>query len=198
MNLDINNKPTMNLDIHDKTSEKRFARSILHEFGHALGMVHEHQSPKSGIPWDEEKAYNHYQNQCKWDRETVDSEVLRRYDEDQTNSSEFDPDSIMTYEVPSYITMNGSSIRGNNCKLSERDKSFIAELYPKFARMATAIPRLSTEPILTGQKYKITNVKYKNLASLEGSLHKKTLTAKYEQDIAAEQVSRMSLRLSCD
>jgi hypothetical protein len=188
----------MNLDIRDGISEKRIARSILHEFGHALGMVHEHQSPKCGILWDEEKAYNYYQNKCKWDRKTVYTEVLHRYNEDQTNSEEFDPSSIMIYEVPSCITKNGSSIRGNNGELSEKDKLYIAKLYPWFARMPTAIPRQSTEPILTGQKYKITNVKYKNLALLEGPLHKKTLTAKYEQEITAEQVSRISLRLSCD
>src|SRR6202035_3432372 len=43
-------QPTMNLDINNRTSEEEFARSILHEFGHALGMLHEHQSPANGIP----------------------------------------------------------------------------------------------------------------------------------------------------
>jgi hypothetical protein len=179
----------MNLDISDRTSEEEFARSILHEFGHALGMVHEHQSPKCGILWDEEKVYDHY---YKWTRKEVHRNVLRRYDGTNMNSSEFDPDSIMMYEIPGNLTKNNVTIKGRNCQLSEKDKLFIAKLYPGVAKMPTAIPLLSAEPISTGQKYIITNVRYKNLASIEGPLHKKTLMAKYEQNVAAEQVSRMS------
>ena len=29
----------------------------LHEIGHAIGLQHEHQSPKAGIVWDEEAVY---------------------------------------------------------------------------------------------------------------------------------------------
>ena len=58
----------MNLDINDSTSEEEFARSILHEFGHALGMLHEHQSPANGIPWDETKLYDYYRAHYDWDR----------------------------------------------------------------------------------------------------------------------------------
>jgi hypothetical protein len=182
----------MNLDINDKTSEEEFARSILHEFGHALGMLHEHQSPANGIPWDETKVYDYYRTHYNWDREAVDSNVLRRYDGTNTNASEFDPDSIMMYEVPGAVTKNGTTIRGQNCKLSEKDKWYIAKLYPGVANMPTMVPIRSAEPILSGQRYIITNVRYKNVAFLEGPLHKKTLTAKYEQNDTAEQVSKMS------
>jgi serralysin len=121
----------MNLAINDRTSEKEFARTILHEFGHALGMVHEHQSPVNGIPWDETKVYNYYRTHYRWNRKMVKSEVLRRYNVTNTNFSEFDPDSIMLYEVPSTVTKDGSSIRGQSNKLSPKDKSFIAKLYPR-------------------------------------------------------------------
>jgi serralysin len=178
--------PTMNLDINDRTSEEEFARIILHEFGHALGMIHEHQSPAGGIPWDEPKVYKYYRDQYKWEPKMVYDNVLFRYTEDQANSSEFDPDSIMMYEVPGYLTKNGLTIVGQNCKLSEKDKSFIANLYPGVTRMQTTISQRTTGPISSGKKHIITNVKYKNAAFLEGDLRDKTLKATHEQNIAAE------------
>lgn len=39
-------KETMNLGWFDgKTSDKEFRRTTIHEFGHALGLNHEHQHP---------------------------------------------------------------------------------------------------------------------------------------------------------
>jgi hypothetical protein len=182
----------MNLDIDDITREEEFARSILHQFGHALGMVHEHQSPASNIPWDEEKVYNYYRAHYNWNRKAVYSNILRQYDVTEANSIEFDPDSIMMYEIPGHLTKNHLTVGGQNCKLSEKDKLLIAKWYPGVASMPMAIPRLSAEPISTGQRYIIMNIEHGNVAVLEDELHEKTLTAKYEQNVAAEQVSRMS------
>ncbi len=40
------------------TPNDEYRRVVLHEFGHALGGIHEHQSPASGvIPWDKPKVY---------------------------------------------------------------------------------------------------------------------------------------------
>jgi hypothetical protein len=48
----------MNLGwINDNKSEDDLRSVILHEFGHALGAVHEHESPYARIQWDREKVY---------------------------------------------------------------------------------------------------------------------------------------------
>ena len=189
-------QPTMNLDINDGTEEDEFSRSILHEFGHALGMVHEHQSPARGIPWDKDKVYEYYSIHHGWDSKKVDINVLGRYSKQHTNFTKFDPDSIMMYEVPACLTTNGQAIRGHNCKLSKRDKSYIATLYPGVVSMPTATPQQSTEPILTGRKHIITNVRYENAAFIEGADHAETLMANYERNIPAYQVSRRSFAIA--
>jgi hypothetical protein len=172
----------MNLDFADNTPEVEFAYVIRHEFGHALGMIHEQLSPKSGIPWKKEEVYKHYKKYFKWTKERTNRNVLDPFNEGQANASEFDPDSIMMYEIPE----NGLAIGGRNCELSEQDKLFIAEMYP-------GVERMSAESISTDQTYIITNVEYRNAAFLEGDLLEKKLKARSEKkNVAAEQVSRMS------
>lgn len=43
---------TMNYGWLDDASSEEYSRVVLHEFGHALGFIHEHQSPAAGIPWN--------------------------------------------------------------------------------------------------------------------------------------------------
>ncbi|MFF7108186.1 hypothetical protein [Pseudomonas sichuanensis] len=42
--------PSMSLGV--RPADEHFRRIVLHEFGHALGMIHEHQHPMANIPWD--------------------------------------------------------------------------------------------------------------------------------------------------
>jgi hypothetical protein len=122
-------KPTMNYGwLTDQSEEQDVARVVLHEFGHALGCIHEHQHPEQGIPWDKEKAYAYY-GQNGWTRADVDEQVFKRYDASFIRGSAFDRDSIMMYPVPEEITIGRFSV-GWNRALSAADKLAIAELYP--------------------------------------------------------------------
>ena len=54
-------QPTMNYGwLTPDTEDEEYSRVVLHEFGHALGAVHEHQSPAVRIPWDKEAVYAYY------------------------------------------------------------------------------------------------------------------------------------------
>lgn len=45
------NSETMNFGwFNDSTTDTEFSRTTIHEFGHALGMIHEHQHPLANIP----------------------------------------------------------------------------------------------------------------------------------------------------
>ncbi len=92
---------TMNFGwFDDNTEETEFSRTVLHEFGHALGLRHEHQSPASGIQWNREKAYEHFYSEYGWSRGEVDSQVFERASVNSTNYSTYDSQSIMHYYVP--------------------------------------------------------------------------------------------------
>jgi len=121
--------PTMNYGwLQPTTDEEEYARVVLHEFGHALGCIHEHQHPENGIPWDKEKAYAYY-GQQGWTRSEVDTQVFQQYSADITRASDFDRDSIMMYPIPEQITVGDFAV-GWNRQLSELDKKFISQLYP--------------------------------------------------------------------
>ncbi len=122
--------PTMNYGwFNENTTDREFSRTILHEFGHALGLIHEHAHPDSPIPWNKEKVYVYYAQQG-WDREKVDRNVFRRYNHQITQFSEYDRLSIMHYAVPAEHTIGGYEVPWNTV-LSETDKMFIAQIYPK-------------------------------------------------------------------
>ncbi len=103
---------------------------VLHEFGHALGLMHEHLNPLAPIQWNRDAVYEYYRRIADWDRAMVDSNVLAVLKLDQSNYTLFDRESIMIYEIPPELTLNGFRVNGNSV-LSATDKKFIAEKYPR-------------------------------------------------------------------
>jgi hypothetical protein len=121
---------TMNLGwINESKTEGQLKSVILHEFGHTLGLLHEHMNPVSTIRWNKPVVYAWYLQYEGWDKEMVDKQVFDRYSVNMTNKS-YDPKSIMHYPIPSNFTEDGYSV-GENFDLSESDRKLIAELYPK-------------------------------------------------------------------
>jgi len=112
------------------TDEAEYRRVVLHEFGHALGMVHEHQNPTAGrvIKWNEEAVYEYYRRTQNWDREKTRFNVLYKYSERETNFTDYDSTSIMQYAIPAGLTLDGFSVGWNN-ELSEKDKEFMRTQY---------------------------------------------------------------------
>jgi hypothetical protein len=72
--------------------------TVIHEFCHALGMIHEHQNPQNNpIQWNREAIYCYYRDTQGWDIPKIDQNVINAYQLDQTNGSNYDEDSIMIY-----------------------------------------------------------------------------------------------------
>lgn len=73
--------------------------TCLHEIGHTLGMPHEHQSPFSGIVWDEEAVKREFSGPPNsWDPEMIRHNILEKLNASQVEGSSWDPESIMEYE----------------------------------------------------------------------------------------------------
>lgn len=122
-------RPTMNFDCFDgKKSEDTVRQVVLHEFGHALGCEHEHQSPQATIRWNKEVIYKEM-DRFGWGRTRVDTNFFDRISRYRTQSTTFDKKSIMLYAIPERWTKDGFHTRPNK-ELSEKDKGFIAKLYP--------------------------------------------------------------------
>jgi hypothetical protein len=131
--------PTMHFGwLHPSTDAVETRRVVLHEFGHALGLIHEHQHPASAIKWNKQAVYDRYIKQLKWTKQQVDSNLFATHPAGETQFSTFDPGSIMHYPVPAELTSDGKAV-GWNTELSQTDKQFIAQIYPRVAPLLAAM-----------------------------------------------------------
>ena len=128
-----------------------------HEFGHALGLLHEQSYPK-GIKWNKDTVYKYYAKYQGWNKEVVDFNVLEASNFFYTNGTTYDPASIMHYPVAAWQTTDGYTVGLNN-DLSAGDKKIIAALYPKDRKVSTlAVPKIEISNVGYGET-KTDNVK---------------------------------------
>lgn len=125
------NEPTMNFGWLDRsTTQEELERVVLHEFGHALGLTHEHMSPVNGIKWNRDKVVADLSGPPNnWSIETIENNLFKTYAANETNYTQFDPTSIMMYPIPEEWTTDNFSVTLNS-KLSNEDISFIKQEYP--------------------------------------------------------------------
>lgn len=127
---------------------------ILHEFGHMIGLSHEHQNPAGGIVWNEQAVIEDLSGPPNyWDEATIRHNVLNKYSADQVHGTEFDEDSIMLYAFPDDWTQNMGPTHEND-DLSDLDKAFIRSerMYPGREQPEERAVEL---PICAGQEAEI-------------------------------------------
>jgi len=85
-----------------------------HEFGHAIGPGHEHQSPLCTIKRvPQQQIYSHYSSLCKWSTEKIEKEIIRRYPLSEVRVTSYDERSVMHYPIDPILTTNRKEIKRN-------------------------------------------------------------------------------------
>jgi hypothetical protein len=145
-------QPTMNFGwLRDTSADDEWRRVVVHEFGHALGAIHEHQNPKGGIKWNVPAVLQTFGGPPNnWSEADIRFNILDKYSIDQLNATKFDIKSIMLYGFPASLILGGApGGTPNNTKMSSADKKFIAQMYPKGAaakkQAKAAKPRTHTK-----------------------------------------------------
>ncbi|KAG9308595.1 hypothetical protein JVU11DRAFT_11701 [Chiua virens] len=123
--------PTINFGVLTDGTPLNEKAIILHELGHVLGMMHEHQSPARGvkITLKTEEVYKYYRPLLGFNDKLVKTQIIDQYKQGESNFSHFDPKSIMMYFMPAHLNVENIQIRPNT-KLSELDKAYIQLAYP--------------------------------------------------------------------
>jgi hypothetical protein len=125
-------QPTMNYGwLRDDTDDTEYHRVVTHEFGHALGCIHEHQQPKFNRVWNLPKVIKYFSGPPNfWTADEIKFNVLQKYSPTGISATKFDPKSIMLYSFDGVLFSDGKGPTNENTKVSALDTSMIKKMYP--------------------------------------------------------------------
>ena len=147
VNLVRQTDQSLNLELYDLSPppEPEFSRVVYHEFGHAIGLQHEHQNPKSTCEaefnWD--AIYTSLAGPPNyWNKAKVDFNMRRLLnDGDIKTVGEFDRQSIMLYTFPAWMYLSGENSTcffTANAEPSKGDRATVQVMYPADPAVALA------------------------------------------------------------
>lgn len=147
---------SMNLGILDDVHINTRRSIILHEFGHAIGLQHEHQHKNRTLQFDETKTIEACRTKINFTEEMCRMFIIQTIPANEAYFSKYDLLSIMHYTLHSDFFKSPMDMK-SNLSLSLTDKVEIAKMYP--GRM-TADQILETHEAQTREMEQVST--YKN------------------------------------
>lgn len=163
---------TLNLSDFDKRLPSNWKGTVLHEFGHALGFHHEHQTPDIECDFDWPKLYDYLGGHPNyWPKAKVDHNLRQLKQGTGYTYSAHDIESIMHYSFPEWMFKSGTNSpchTSENNDLSEEDKKMMGKAYPFEQEMIAEIDSSRIENLSE-------LCKMENLPESTNQMHKKHL-----------------------
>jgi hypothetical protein len=118
---------TMSFQLFDiaPPPEARFRGVVLHEFGHMIGLSHEHQRPEARCDWDWRVIYEELSGPPNnWSRETIDHNMqpYSYFTNPDLRATAHDRASVMHYAFPARYYRSGAASRcyiGQKCPVRD-------------------------------------------------------------------------------
>jgi serralysin len=101
---------------------------VLHEFGHSLGLIHEHLNPQRPVSWNKPQVIDDLRRTQGWNDDTIQRNMFAHYDPQELTATDVDPNSIMMYAIPARWTTDGFTTPFNSA-LTAQDKALIQAAY---------------------------------------------------------------------
>ena len=142
-------KQTLNLEGMNKPSfTAEDDGIILHEFGHAIGFEHEHQSPISVC--EKEFDWDYLYKAMGWSPQQVDINMKQLQPSSKLLTTTFDADSVMLYSLEKEYFKDASAskcyIPNKNNAISKTDREAAATVYPVVVSMAPGPTKRAMPP----------------------------------------------------
>lgn len=113
--------------LSNNSQESEISESVLHQFGHVLGLMHEQYHPRAR--WNKPYIYAYYSREKGWSKKEVDKFFFKGFQMFDPKYSKYDSKSIMHYWYPEKFALNHVGEFGSS-ELSDGDKKFIQKIYP--------------------------------------------------------------------
>ncbi|WP_439850759.1 matrixin family metalloprotease [Pseudomonas syringae] len=126
-------EPTMEFNIKeiftpDLKPSAELERIVLHEIGHVLGAVHEHQHPEANIPWNKPLLRSLLAQTGLTDDE-INTNFFDLYEAADYSYSAYDRDSVMHYDIPNGLTLGDFEVINVGKTLSPKDIEVMGAIY---------------------------------------------------------------------